>query len=298
MVSRGLRKIIRFLEHNKEKSKTATIEEQRAFLERLASIVPLPEDVHVERKDIDGIPAEWITIPGGSEQQVILYLHGGYYVAGSCNTHRDLASRISRASKLCVLLIEYRLAPEHPFPEGLEDAIKAYNWIVSTKKISPKNILIAGDSAGGGLTLATLLKLKKMKIELPIAAICLSPWTDLANTGDSLKIKAEEDPSLTPERTVYCSKLYLGEEDPQNPLASPLYADLKGLPPLLIHVGTAEIFLDDSVRFAKRAKEAGVDVKLEIWEDMIHVFHAYAAVAPEGQEGINKIGEFIQKFFD
>ena len=298
MVSRGLRNIIRFLESKKEKSKTETIEEQRANLELLASILTLPVDVNVERLDVDGVPAEWITTPGASEQQVILYLHGGYYVSGSCNTHRDLVSRISRASKACVLLIEYRLAPEHPFPKGLEDAIKAYNWLVSTKKISQKNIIIAGDSAGGGLTLATLLKLKNMKTELPIAAICLSPWTDLAITGDSIKTKSEEDPALTPERTEYCAKLYLGEENPQSPLASPLYGDLKGLPPLLIQIGTAEILLDDSLRLAKHAKEAGVDVKLEVWEDMIHVFQAYAEVSPEGQDGINKIGEFIQKFFN
>ena len=297
MVSRGLRNIIRFMERNKEKSKTQTIEEQRDNLELLASLVKIPEDVKFERIDVEGIPAEWINTPGGSEQQVILYLHGRYYVSGSCNTHRDLASRISRASKACVLLIEYRLAPEHPFPEGLEDSIKAYNWLISNKNFTPKNIIIAGDSAGGGLTLATLLKLREMKKDLPVAAVCLSPWTDLAITGDSIRTKAEIDSFLTPERTEYCAKLYLGEEDPQNTFASPLYADLQGLPPLLIQVGTSEILLDDSVRLANRAKEAGVDVKLEIWDDMIHVFQAFAAVAPEGQDGINKIGEFIQKFF-
>lgn len=225
----------------------------------------------------------------------MLYFHGGGYVAGSINSHRELCVRIARASNTRVLLIDYRRAPEHPFPAALEDAIKVYHWLISSEEINPKKIIIAGESAGGGLTIATLIKLRNDKVNLPKASICLSPFLDLAVTGDSVKTKAEIDPIVTRENLEFCAKLYLGDEDSKNPLASPLYADLQGLPPLLIQVGTSELLLDDSVRFADRAKAAGVEVTLDIWDDMIHMFQLFASFAPEGQEAINKIGAFIQK---
>jgi acetyl esterase/lipase len=269
----------------------------RNGLEQLASLQKLPEDVKCEPVDAGGVPAEWITTPGVVGRWVILYLHGGGYVGGSISTHRDLAARISRVSKARVLIIDYRLAPEHPFPAALEDAVAAYRWLVSTNGISPDNLIIAGDSAGGGLTVASLVKLRDEGIALPAAAICLSPWTDLGCTGESMKTKAKSDPFITPRDGEFMANLYLKGADPCNPLASPLYADLQGLPPILILVGTSEILLDDSVRLANRAKATGVDVKLDIWKDMIHVFPAFAAVAPEGRQAIERIGEFIQKFF-
>jgi monoterpene epsilon-lactone hydrolase len=289
--------IIEMLKEFQASTKEMSVELMRSDLDEMASMVTIPEDVRCEPVDAGGVPAEWITTTGVVNNRVILYLHGGGYVAGSIKTHRDLAARISRVSKARVLIINYRLAPEHIFPAAIEDATAAYRWLISTEKITPNNLIVAGDSAGGGLTIACLLKLREMRVALPAAAICLSPWTDLANTGESLKNKAKIDPFVTPEELEFDAKQYLGDEDPRNPLASPLYANLQGLPPSLIHVGGREILLDDSVRFAERAKAAGVDVKLEIWKDMVHVWHAFAAFAPESREGIKQIGKFIQKFF-
>lgn len=297
MVSKEMENIIEMLKEFQASREEMSVELTRSALDEMASMETIPEDVKCEPVDAGGVPAEWITLPGVANHRVILYLHGGGYIAGSIKTHRNLAARISRVSKARILIIDYRLAPEHIFPAALEDATAAYRWLISTEKITPNNLIVAGDSAGGGLTIACLLKLREMGVALPAAAICLSPWTDLANTGESIKNKAKIDPFVTPEKLEFDAKQYLGEADPRNPLASPLYANLQGLPPLLIHVGSREILLDDSVRLAERAKAVGVDVKLDIWEDMIHVWHAFAAFAPESREGINQIGEFIKRFF-
>ena len=297
MVSKEMENIIEILKEFQASTKEMSVELTRSALDELASIVSIPKDVKCEPVDAGGVPAEWITTPGVVNHHVILYLHGGGYIAGSIKTHRDLAARISRVSKARVLIIDYRLAPEHIFPAALEDATAAYRWLVSNEKITPNNLIVAGDSAGGGLTIACILKLQEMGVTLPAAAVCLSPWTDLANTGESIKNKAKIDPFVTLEGLEFDAKQYLGEADPRNPLASPLYANLQGLPPLLIHVGGREILLDDSVRLAERAKAVGVDVKLDIWEDMIHVWHLFATFAPESRDGINQIGEYIQKFF-
>jgi len=273
-----------------------TVEASRAGLEGLASLTGLPRGVKKESTMAGNVPAKWFWFPGCLENKVILYLHGGGYVAGSINTHKDLGARIAQASNVRLLIIDYRLAPEQPFPAALEDAVTAYQWLISTEGILPENVVIAGDSAGGGLTAATLVKLRDDGITLPAAAVMLSPWTDLAQTGDSIKLKAAEDPFIRPEELDFDANLYKGDDNAENPLISPLYANLEGLPPMLIHVGTAEILLDDAVRFTERARTAGVDVTLEIWPDMVHVFQAFAIVAPESREAIEKIGEFIKNF--
>ena len=270
-----------------------TIDKRRRSLERIAKMLRIDKDIVCEPFTIKHIPAEWVIAPNASEEQVILYLHGGGYIIGSINTHRELASRISRASGARVLLIEYRLAPESKFPAAVDDATLAYRWLLK-EGFNPDNLAIAGDSAGGGLTLATLITLRDQGEPLPAAAVCLSPWTDLEGRGESMVTNAEKDPWLSPDSTSEIASLYLGDTDPSNPLASPLHADLKELPPILIQVGTAEILLDDSRRFAERAKTAGVEVELEIWEDMIHVFQAFATYLPEGKQAITKIGKFIK----
>jgi acetyl esterase/lipase len=297
MVSKGMEFVFKILKERVAQDIKERVKKGRDGLEELAKMVKVPKDVKCKPVDVKGIPAEWVSAPGVVEENVILYLHGGGYIAGSINSHRDLVSRISRASKARVLNIDYRLAPEHPFPAAVEDSTKAYRWLIEDQKINPNNIIIAGDSAGGGLTLVTLLNLRDKGIALPAAAVGLSPWTDLGITGESYKKNIKIDPFVTLDGAIFDAQLYLGDTDYQNPLASPLYGDLKGLPPILIQVGTAELLLDDSLNFAKRAKEAGIDVTLDIWEDMPHVFQAFAAFAPEGQQGIDKIGEFIQKFF-
>jgi len=273
-----------------------SVEASRSGLEGLASLAGLPRIVKREKVMAGTVSAKWFWFPGALEKKVILYLHGGGYVAGSIITHQDLGARIAKASNTRILIIDYRRAPEHPFPAALEDAVTAYHWLTSAGGLAPENIVIAGDSAGGGLTAATLVKLRDDGIPLPAAAVMLSPWTDLARTGNSVQLKAAEDPFLTPAELEFDANLYIKDNNAKNPLISPLYADLAGLPPLLIQVGTAEILLDDAIRLAERAKAVGVDVTLDIWPDMVHVWQAFAIVAPESREAIEKIGGFIKKF--
>jgi acetyl esterase/lipase len=271
-----------------------TIEEARANFEEVGRLFPVAEDVQCDTVDAGGIPAEWLSVPGATDERDVLYLHGGGYTIGSLETHRDLASRIGRAARARVLSIDYRLAPEHPHPAAVEDSVTAYRWTLS-QGIDPAKMVIAGDSAGGGLTVATLLALRDAGEPMPTAGVCLSPWVDLAVTGESVRAKADIDPIVNADATIWMANLYAGDEDPCAPLISPLYADLQGLPPLLIQVGTAEILMDDATRFADRARPAGVDITLETWEHMVHVWQYFAAMLPEGQEAIDRIGEYIIK---
>ena len=271
-----------------------SIQDQRAELAEMASRFRPAKDVRREPVDAGGVPAEWIHSPEASGERVIYYLHGGGYVEGSIDTHCDLISRLSRAARARVLAIDYRLAPEHPFPAAVEDATSGYRWLLSTG-VDPARLVIAGDSAGGGLTIATLVAVRDAGEPLPAAAVCLSPWVDLEGLGESMTTKAGVDPMLQPEYILQGAKAYLGDAHPRTPLAAPLYADLRGLPPLLIQVGTAEVLLDDSIRLAERARAAGVDVTFEPWDDMIHVWQFCAALLPEGQQAIDRIGEFIRE---
>ena len=272
----------------------APIEQRRAAMEAVTVMFPVPDDVTREPVDAGGIPAEWIAAAGTDADRVIYYLHGGGYSIGSINTHREMISRLSRASGARALAIDYRLAPEHPFPAAVEDATTAYRWLLSTG-VDPARIVIAGDSAGGGLTVATLISLRDAGDPLPAAAVCLSPWVDLEMTGDSMTTKAEVDPMIARNDALEGAQAYLNGADPRTPLASPIHADLSVLPPLLIHVGTAEVLLDDATRLAGRARSAGVDVSLEPWDDMIHVFQFFASMLPEGQQAIDRIGEFLRE---
>jgi epsilon-lactone hydrolase len=265
----------------------------RANMERMTSLMALPDDVAAEPTVVNGVPAEWVSTPDVDPRRVVLYLHGGAYVVGSLNTHRDLVGRISRAAGARVLNVDYRLAPEHPHPAAIEDATAAYRWLLQADH-DPARLAIAGDSAGGGLTVAALVALRDAKQPLPAAAVCLSPWVDLEGVGDSMASCAHLDPMVQQEHLVRMARLYLGDLDPKTPLAAPLYADLSGLPPLYIQVGTAETLLDDATRIAERARTAGVDVTLEVWDDMIHVFQAFAAMLPEGQQAIDKIGDYLR----
>jgi acetyl esterase/lipase len=242
---------------------------------------------------VDGTPGEWISTPTATNGLTILYLHGGGYVIGSINTHREMISRLARASGARALAIDYRLAPEHPFPAAVEDATKAYRWLLK-QGVPSEKIVVAGDSAGGGLTVATLVALRDAGDRLPAAAVCISPWTDLAITGETMVTKADVDPMIRAEDARGGAARYHGETDPRHPLVSPLYADLSGLPPMLIQVGTSEVLLSDSTRLAERAEEAAVDVTLEPWEEMIHVWHFFAFMLPEGQQAIERIGEYVR----
>jgi acetyl esterase/lipase len=265
----------------------------RANMESMTGLLPLPPDVATARVDSNGVPAEWVSTPGADERRVVLYLHGGAYVIGSVNTHRDLAGRISRAAGARVLNVDYRLAPEHPHPAAVDDATAAYRWLLAQGH-APASLAVAGDSAGGGLTVATLVALRDQGHPMPAAGVCLSPWVDLEGIGDSMTARAHLDPMVQRDHLVRMAGFYLGELHPRTPLAAPLYADLSGLPPLYIQVGTAETLLDDATRIAERARKAGVDVTLELWDDMIHVFQAFAPMLPEGQQAVDKIGEYLR----
>lgn len=292
MASQNLDMIVKMLRARKTEE-IPPIKDMRAYFENMASLFPLSKDIICESVDANGVPAEWITAPESIEDQVLLYLHGGGYTMGSINTHRHLASRLAKSAKARVFAIDYRLAPEHPFPAALEDALIAYRWLLA-HGVETEKLAIAGDSAGGGLTVATLVALRDKGDDLPAVAVGMSPWVDLAGTGSSMVTKAEVDPMVRPDGVKMMAKLYLGQAAATTPLASPLYADLRGLPPLLIQVGTSEVLLDDAVRLAERAKSAGVNVTLEQWADMIHVWQFFASMLPEGGQAIDRIGRFIQ----
>lgn len=241
----------------------------------------------------NGVPAEWITTPATSADRVILYLHGGSYNSGSIASHRSLAANIAHAAKTRALIIGYRLAPEDRFPAAVEDAKAAYRWLLENH-FSADHIIIAGDSCGGGLALSLLISLRDEKQPLPAAAVCLSPWTNLACTGESWETNLKRDIMIDPGELKKSAQLYLGETDPRTPFASPLYADLKGLPTILIQVGSEEILLSDATCFAKQAQAAGSKVTLLVWKDMQHEWHFAANILPEGRQAIEQIGQFIE----
>ena len=271
-----------------------TVEEFRVWYEQFTGQFELPEDAVFEQVGAGGVSAEWVSTPGVAADRVVMYLHGGGYMIGSMRTHRSPLSYLSRVSDARVLGLNYRLAPEHPFPAAVEDSVSAYNWLLE-EGISPRRIVIAGDSCGGGLTIATLVALKYFGYPLPAAGISHSGWTDLAHTGESFVTKAEADPLIDKEMLEGMAAAYLGDRSRTTPLASPYYADLRGLPPLLLQVGTAEVLLDDSIRLADKAKESGVDVALEVWDDMPHVWQAFASFLPEARQALDNCGQFIKK---
>lgn len=267
---------------------------QRANLDRLGAQAPVAKGTQVLRFAIDGIPAEWIDGPDVHRDRVLLYLHGGGYCVGSCTSHRGFVSRIAGACRARLLLPEYRLAPEHPFPAALEDACAVYRYLLA-QGYPPEQILVGGDSAGGGLAVALLLALRDEGQPLPAAAVLISPWTDLQASGDSLHSRAKQDPWLRPVGIKKTANVYRGKMPADHPLISPLYADMTGLSPLLIHVGDDEILLDDSTRLAAKAAAAGVDVQLTIWEGLWHVFHAFFQWVPEVRQANEEIGAWVEQ---
>jgi len=265
----------------------------RAGFEKMAAVLGGAPDAKCEPVDAGGVPAEWVAAPGIDAERAVLYLHGGGYAIGSLNTHRRLAYDISAASGARVLVIDYRLAPEHPFPAAVDDAAAAWRWMLA-QGLDPKRIAIAGDSAGGGLTIATLVNLRDQKLGLPGCAVAISPWVDLEGLGASIAGRAAQDPMVQKDGLLWMAGMYLAGKDAKTPLAAPLHADLKGLPPILVQVGTAETLLDDATRIAEKLHQAGVDVKLAIWPNMLHVFPLFAPILSEGRDGCREIGNFIR----
>jgi acetyl esterase/lipase len=269
-----------------------TIAEKRAQYDRAERVFPVPPDVAVKAVQAP-MAAEWLEPPAARDGAVIVYFHGGGYAIGSPRSHRHLAAAIGRAARAAVLLPDYRLAPEHPFPAAVDDAVAAYRWLLDRGQ-APEHTVFAGDSAGGGLAVAALLALRERGLPLPAAGVCISPWVDLALTGGSYASKAASDPIVTRAGVQEMARAYVGQGDPRAPLVSPLYADLAGLPPLLIHVGSEEVLLDDAVALAERARAAGVETSLEVWPDMIHVWHWFLPMLDQAQAAIDGIGRFVQ----
>ena len=270
-----------------------TIEELRTFFDAWDEDNPVPAEVSVIATRIADVPVEWISAENAREDFVFLYLHGGGYVIGSPLSHRHLVAALSEETGIRGLLVDYRLAPEHPFPAAVEDALAVYSALLKDG-YSPDQIVVGGDSAGGGLAISLLLAVRDAKLPQPAAGICLSPWTDLTGSAESLETNAAVDPTVTKEFLQFFANHYLGEEQANNIFASPIFANLDGLPPLLIQVGSVEVLLDDSTGIAKRAKEADVPVTLEVWEQMIHVWHRYYPILQEGREANARIGEYVR----
>lgn len=264
----------------------------RESFEAMLGAIPVPDDVVFESATLGGVPARWSSTPGAAEERVLVYLHGGGYLLGSSLGYRALFSALARAAGARGLALDYRLAPEHPFPAAVDDAVSGYRALLG-QGIEAGNIAIAGDSAGGGLTVAMLVAARDAGLPMPAAAVAISPWVDMEATGASMASKAASDPSLNREGLLAMAGTYLNGASPRSALAAPLYADLAGLPPLLIQVGSAEVLLDDATRLAARAGGADVEVQLEIWPRMPHVWHGFAFALSEGRDAIQRAGAFI-----
>ncbi len=253
-----------------------------------------PDSVAIEPVDANGVPAEWVRWPGCSEDAVLLYFHGGGYVFGNPASHRDLAWRLSRESGASVLMVDYRLAPENRFPAAVEDATSSYRWLLD-QSFDPGNILVAGDSAGGGLAVALMVNLKNLGMPQPKAAVLLSPWVDMTSSGESMTANADADAMLSPEAMRLFASHYLGDSsNPEAPLASPVFADLADLPPALILVGSTEVLLSDSERLAEKILASGGEVRLDVWPKMPHVFPVMARMLPEAKKGVSDIATFVR----
>ena len=272
------------------------VERARQHLETFAKMfLVVSKGVSAESGQLAGIYVDWLRPKGARADKILLYLHGGAYIIGSRRTHRQLVSHMAREAGITAVLPEYRLAPEHPFPAGIDDAVAVYRALLESG-YSPQDIVISGDSAGGGLTMATLLSLRHAGDPLPAAAVLLSPFLDVTGSGESATTRADIDPWFNPEDLPVIARYYCPDEKEwRNPLVSPVFANVAGLPPMLIQVGDDEILLSDSTRLADSLKQEGVDVELEVWPNMWHVFQFFVGKMPESRQAIVKIGAYIKR---
>jgi epsilon-lactone hydrolase len=252
----------------------------------------IPEGINIKEQIINGIRSEWLTPVGANPEKLILYVHGGGYVSGSCNDHRGFVSKFAKQTGMTNLVYEYRLAPEHPFPAALEDSVIIYEWLIFSG-YKPGNIIIAGESAGGGLCLALLLALKERNILLPAAAIAISPWTDLTYSSDSYLTKNKVSAAPLNSWIVF-SKYYAGDKEKSFPLISPLFGDLKGLPPLFINSAANDELFEDGKKFAEKAKEAGVEITFREGKGMLHCYPLLSPMFREAKEAMDEIVSFIR----
>jgi acetyl esterase/lipase len=280
------------------KKEMANLNDPASFRERSGGFgAKHLEEVSSEQVDAGGVPSEWVKWRGASEKSVVLYLHGGGYVFGNPDTHRDISWRLSKESGSKVLFVNYRLAPENPFPAAVDDATASYRWLME-EGFLPEQIAVAGDSAGGGLAVALMLNLKTLGLKLPKAAVLMSPWVDLTLSGPSMVDNAEADAMLSPQAVARFTNYYLGDTDPTSPLASPIFGDLSGLPPTLVLVGSTEVLLSDSEALVEKINLAEGDAKLSLWPRMPHVFPILASILPEGKKAVLEMAEFLKVHLD
>lgn len=271
-----------------------TLEERRARMEDIGDRFPTPSEAIVEPVEVAGRKAEWVYGADADPERVMLYVHGGGYVQGSLHSHRNMVYEIARAMGGRVLNLDYRLAPEHPFPAAVDDMVAAWKALLDSG-VKPAKASFGGDSAGGGLVVAALVSARDQGLPLPGCSCCISPWTDLVGTGQTMETKAAADPMVGREALTFFADLYMNGQDAAQPLASPLYADLSGLPPLLVQVGTAETLLDDSRRLVARAHHAGTDVTYVEWADMPHIWHIFAPLLQASRDAITELGDFVKR---
>jgi monoterpene epsilon-lactone hydrolase len=279
-----------------KKPEASTLAERRREWGAEAQRDVLPEGARYSSVIAGGVASEWMDMPESQPDRVFLLLHGGGYNAGSPKTHRKMAANLARACKARVLVPDYRLAPEHPFPAAVKDALLAYGWLLSQGRV-PHDIIVGGDSAGGGLALSMLLALREADAAMPRAAVLMAPWTDLTCSSPSYQQLRALDHIIAREALVEAGLWYAGRRDPRDPMASPLFAELTGLPPMLIHAGGDEVMVDDSRRFVERAKQAGVAVEYKEWPGLWHVFHSACPQVPEAAQAMDEIGSFVAKQF-
>ena len=274
----------------------APVDKMRKRLDQLGRLSRPARHVAIEEKSIAGLHAEWYRPPQPKPGKLLLYLHGGAYTLGSCDSHRKLVTHMANEGRIEAVMPEYRLAPEHPFPAGLDDAIAVYKELLQSG-YSASDIVISGDSAGGGLSVAMMLQLRHEGLPLPGTAVLISPFLDMSASGETMKTRADRDPWFRPDEVEVVARYYCPNEDLRNPLLSPVFANVAALPPTLIHVGDDEILLSDSTRFADKLKTAGIDVEIEVFPEMWHVFQLFVGKMPESKAAVKKIGAFIQGRF-
>jgi monoterpene epsilon-lactone hydrolase len=271
--------------------------QMRLDFDQMAKAYPTASDVRLEAASANGVPAEWTSTPDARADAAVLYLHGGGYVIGSLLSHRHMVAEIGRAARVRTLALHYRLAPENPFPAPVEDTVAAYRFLLD-QGLRPGNVALAGDSAGGGLVVAALVAVRGAGLPQPACGWCISPWVDMEGVGDSVTGNAARDPGVTKEVLVQMAGHYLGGADPRSPLAAPIYADLAGIAPLLIQVGSVEILLDDAIRLARAAGMADVPVDLQIWPEAPHVWHLFHPELQAGRRAIEAGGAFIRSMME
>lgn len=295
MLNLKLYLVKKIIKSYQKKAQWENIPRARAGFEKISKRTPSHHpDVEYEPFLIEDLKAEWVMPKNADNKNVLLYFHGGGYAVGSPNTHRAMVSQIALEAGIEAVLLDYRLAPESKFPAPIEDAVKAYQWLLKNEYL-PENISFGGDSAGGGLAFATMLYLRDNNLPLPKCAIALSPWTDLTLSNPSHQNKMEVEPMLLPQAFPLWVKNYVGDADPRLAYASPLFGDLKGLPPIYIQVGSDEILLDDSVLFAEKAKAADVSVTIDVYKNYFHVFQSFWQLLPEAKRANKKLGEFLKE---